>query len=1367
MLSARDRINTTAKPSNKTPLQTTQQQGTAVVPTKRLNKELTVVDLTADFEDDEDDNEEFFDTSDQLLVSDQRSKRDSPASAQRPNTLVQTVSTPVAKTVTLTPPVQNVKRPSEPETLLRQIHVKRMKIDTQASNNVPELPTHNDEFDDELDIELDNLPKTKAKLLDTTIPIDHMDPSQLKQFIRLQQDYIDLCEQRIDLLQKKVDINESTALSEDMKKIERGNLNPKLFKAQGESASLKLKISELSSSVNSSSQIPMREPSQKQASPVNELLSSSKEINQALLLDIDLSSEFDLTNDDHDKPAQPVLESDNEDNIRVLKVIPNTQERNLTEARQVIRESLNIRVNNTIYRGDEDEEEDNFGGEYTNQGLETDEEEREALQMSTQEARELQEFIVPHGSQIDDMDIDDSYREDEFEDEDELEGSVTSERERPDDIAREIQDLRNSSDEDDEDVIRDSLQERTGMDTTLNFNNMEEIEEISSDDELQFGDGFVSQYNLERELDLVKVEDLDDDAFDDDDDEMIELTSKKLSNPASNMPRDTISSSPPLPQADFDSDDEIQEIEAFEKSLKEFSGQQYPWTNEVTGILKGVFKLDSFRSNQLEAVNCTLSGLDVFVLMPTGGGKSLCYQLPALVKSGKTKGTTIVISPLISLMQDQVDHLLEKGVKAGMINSKATADERKHMFNLFRDGLLDLVYLSPEMIGASARVKNAIEFLYKRGNLARVVVDEAHCVSSWGHDFRPDYKSLSYFKENYPEIPMMALTATANEHVRMDILHNLGIQGAKLFKQSFNRTNLFYKVLIKDRNVMEKITDMLSVTYKNQSGIIYCHSKASCEQTSEKLQSSGIRCAFYHAGMTPEDRLSIQKAWQSDQLQVICATIAFGMGIDKPNVRIVIHLTVPRTLEGYYQETGRAGRDGKQSECIMFFSYKDARVLQGMIQKDKELDRAGKEKHLNKLRQVLQYCDNKTDCRRQQVLQYFNEKFDKKDCQKQCDNCCNQVLMVEKDVTDYAKDMINLVKSIQDCTVTLLYCQDVFKGSKTSKIVAAQHDLSPYHGKGRDLDKGTIERIFFHLISQQILEEYSIINNAGFASNYIKIGRNVSLVLQKGKRIIIAFNEDVRKAPTTSSSSETARNRNKAPASKNLESFKYNESEPIAHFTQASSELRRQQSFNTPIVLPRGDFTLQEEQFINKCYSTLNDLRMKKMTEFNFKSTLLFIPDAILREMAISLPTNAKDYKKLPGHTVKTLDHFPIFKSTLTKLSKERQAQRKNGNFTNLSIPASSLNLTQQIETSSSKYFTNARESDDLILSQLKTMHQTQPSQSYRPQQQSSQSRKYSNRGGSRYKRGSQRSSAGGRRNYNANKKSTTKTNSWAKGMPM
>lgn len=709
------------------------------------------------------------------------------------------------------------------------------------------------------------------------------------------------------------------------------------------------------------------------------------------------------------------------------------------------------------------------------------------------------------------------------------------------------------------------------------------------------------------------------------------------------------------------------------------TGPQFEWTAEVYHRLHNVFKLPGFRPNQLEAINASLEGKDVFVLMPTGGGKSLCYQLPAVVRSGKTSGTTVVISPLISLMQDQVEHLLAKNIKACMFSSKGTADQKRQTFNLFINGLLDLIYISPEMISASEQCKKAIGKLYRDKKLARIVVDEAHCVSNWGHDFRPDYKELKYFKREYPDIPMIALTATASEQVRLDIVHNLQLNNPVFLKQSFNRTNLYYEVLKKSKNVVFDICNAVKTRFKNQTGIIYCHSKNSCEQTASLLQRNGINSAYYHAGMEPDERLEVQQAWQANRIRIICATVAFGMGIDKPDVRFVYHLTIPRTLEGYYQETGRAGRDGKFSFCIMYYTFRDVRTMQTMIQKDKNLDRENKEKHLTKLQQVMQYCENLADCRRQLVLSYFNENFDSALCRRNCDNCKNSINTTteERDVTHEALNIVKLVSSVQGDKVTLIHCQDIYKGSRYSKIVQAGHDQLEYHGMGKALPKSDIERVFFRLVTTQILQEYTVMNGRGFASNYLKVGPKATQLLNGNLKIVMQFaaagesgsrQSSVPPAPATrAASTEFRKGHTNARQTTSSGSLARKTSSLIpdlggfVYDDNGAGASSAPKKVSRPIVL--GDKTNllshQEQLSVTSAYQELKERAISTARDLRFNGFMSIISETALRKAAVVLPSTEQQFRQLPGLTSAQAQHYHFFKDLFVRLNVLRKSLPK------------------------------------------------------------------------------------------------------------
>ena len=520
-------------------------------------------------------------------------------------------------------------------------------------------------------------------------------------------------------------------------------------------------------------------------------------------------------------------------------------------------------------------------------------------------------------------------------------------------------------------------------------------------------------------------------------------------------------------------------------------GMNHPWSADVIRVLKDVFHLNGFRKNQLEAINSTLSANNTFVLMPTGGGKSLCYQLPAMIDAGRTKGVTVVISPLISLMTDQVDHLHELGVDAMFINSELSPADKKERYAKLSAQHLScrLVYVTPEAVNQSPQMHNALDQLNQRRRLARIVLDEAHCLSQWGHDFRPDYKQLRHLKTQFPSVPLIALTATANQEVKVDIKNTLQIHDCDEFTQSFNRPNLYYEVrpFVKDMvGIMAKI---INEEFRGKSGIIYCLSRNDCENVARELITKHrISALHYHAGMDKEEKLDIQRKWQKGMAKVVVATIAFGMGIDKSNVRFVFHYTLPKSMEGYYQETGRAGRDGKPSTCIMFYTYRDKAKLERLIDKG-EGDNTTKAKQKALLQRVVAYCENKSDCRRKQVLEYFGENFDPVNCNRGCDNCRSDQEFNSLDVTQLAATAVKTVQELAGAgeQVTLKYCVDVIRGSRAAKIVQSGHTEVEGYAAGKDLNRGDVERLFRLLVSEGALSEYAIVNGMGFASTYVRV----------------------------------------------------------------------------------------------------------------------------------------------------------------------------------------------------------------------------------------------------------------------------------------
>lgn len=411
-----------------------------------------------------------------------------------------------------------------------------------------------------------------------------------------------------------------------------------------------------------------------------------------------------------------------------------------------------------------------------------------------------------------------------------------------------------------------------------------------------------------------------------------------------------------------------------------------PHTKSPLHALKKYFGYDSFHPTQEKAIKSVLAGKDTFVLMPTGGGKSMCFQIPALIQDG----TTIVVSPLIALMKDQVDGLKVNGIAAEFLNSSLTPVEQSEITEKLLAGEIDLLYVSAERL-----VSPDFMMILQKIKINLFAIDEAHCISAWGHDFRPQYTQLAQLKTNFPKIPIIGLTATADASTRADILKQLELNKPKILIDSFDRPNISLTVL-PGKKRLEKIRHFLS-DKENQSGIIYCLSRKQTESMAEKLQQSGLRAASYHAGLNKAERSRVQQSFVRDRTQIICATIAFGMGIDKSNVRWVIHYNLPKNIEGYYQEIGRAGRDSAPAQALLFYTYSDVEMIKRFF-----LDSKQSELQTIKLDRIKEYAEG-VICRRQVLLSYFDENYKKK-CGN-CDICANPY--ISRDGTKIARKILS------------------------------------------------------------------------------------------------------------------------------------------------------------------------------------------------------------------------------------------------------------------------------------------------------------------------------------------------------------------------
>ncbi|MEH2049525.1 DNA helicase RecQ [Nostoc sp.] len=514
---------------------------------------------------------------------------------------------------------------------------------------------------------------------------------------------------------------------------------------------------------------------------------------------------------------------------------------------------------------------------------------------------------------------------------------------------------------------------------------------------------------------------------------------------------------------------------------------QYP---NLEQALKYHFGYDRFRPGQRQIIEDALQNRDLLIVMPTGGGKSLCFQLPALIK----KGLTVVVSPLIALMQDQVEGLRNNNIAATFLNSSLNPYKVRSREEAILSGKVRLLYVAPERL-LSERFLPFLDLVKEKIGIASFAIDEAHCVSEWGHDFRPEYRQMKSLRKRYPDVPTLALTATATDRVRADIIQQLGLKQPSIHIASFNRQNLYYEVRSKSKSAYAELLELVRET--DGSAIIYCLTRKKVDELTFKLQNDKIAALSYHAGLTDEERSSNQTRFIRDDVRVMVATIAFGMGINKPDVRLVIHFDLPRNLESYYQESGRAGRDSEPSRCTLFFSFSDIKTIEWSI--DQKTDPQEQLIAKQQLRQVIDYAQG-TVCRRTIQLGYFGERFPG-NCGN-CDNC-----RYPKPMQDWTIEAMKFLSCVARCKERfgMLYIIDVLRGAKSQKIVQNEHDQLSTYGIGKDKSVDEWRMLGRSLLHQGLLEQtsdgYSVLKLNPLSWEVMRRQRTVSLAVPVAQKI--------------------------------------------------------------------------------------------------------------------------------------------------------------------------------------------------------------------------------------------------------------------------
>ena len=520
----------------------------------------------------------------------------------------------------------------------------------------------------------------------------------------------------------------------------------------------------------------------------------------------------------------------------------------------------------------------------------------------------------------------------------------------------------------------------------------------------------------------------------------------------------------------------------------------FPWTQTLHTLNNKVFGNQGFREFQLNIMNAVLSGEDVLVLFPTGYGKTLTYQLPGLI----TQGITIVVEPLISLIDDQISKLNQSKVSCIVINSTQNQQTQDNLYyQLEHDNNLKFLYITPEQLAKSNRLMTIIEKLHALSRIARLVIDEAHCMCQWGRDFRPDYLKLRDFRIKFPLVPILTLTASGTKEIRCEISNHLHLKDPILFTSGFNRPNLIYEVRDKTASVNQDIAHFILNRHPSDSGIIYCNFIKDCEFLSKVLKHNyKLSCGFYHGELQPKKKTEVYDKWMRGELKIIVATLAFGLGIDKQDVRFVVHYSIPESMEIYYQETGRAGRDGNNANCILYYKYEDKARVQSLLKSNRAGD----------LHKIVEYCENVHECRRRLLLESLGEDASGIECGKMCDNCCSTKEYTSVDVAGFAATLICDIRKGSTAFGTLIQIAEALKGTN-NRQQAHLKSLKSY-GMLKKWNKKNIERFLRMLVAKSVLHE--VMEKLSFGGSYCRLieGENGNKVVGGRFKLGMMFRSD-------------------------------------------------------------------------------------------------------------------------------------------------------------------------------------------------------------------------------------------------------------------